>query len=194
MKTLYLLIFIFFVLSNVIAQSTENEIILPFSIFDSNHLAAIDYQLCSNDNAKHGVRLEKDDQGLDIIHWRWANKKNSWCGFGIKHFTVPGNDFSRYENEYSLELKIQGSWTNKAPQIKFMDDKNASSKLIRIQKFMKGDPRSIGGTIVAIPLKEFNMGWSIDIKNVIAFQFDAAYESDAGDVKIYFIKVVKNHN
>jgi len=162
-----------------------------FVIFDSDNPINADYQLCNNENAKHGIRIEENSNRKKYLRWRWARKRNSWCGFGIQNFSYIGNNLEEYENDFSLTIKLKGKWTRISPQIKFIDKSKASTKLVRIEKYLYGDPESLNGATVKIPLKDFDIGWSINIKNVETLQFDAAYESDAGDIKIYYIRIEK---
>lgn len=174
------------------AQEPRREMtttVEPFVIFGPDRSVAIPYSLCNRDTAKHGVKVGKDAEGKYFIHWRWDNKRSSWCGWGIQD--IPYKDFSSYEHDFKLEIKIKGYWTDRAPQIKFMDRNNKSTKLVRIRRFMQGDPQSNEGSVVTIPLREFDMDWSIDVNNVHTLQFDAAYESSTGDIKIYHIKLVR---
>jgi len=187
--TLSIMFMVFATISVVANEKIEPE---SFVIFNNENLVNPDYQLCNNDNAKHGVRVEKNSNNINQLRWRWARKRNCWCGFGINNFSFIGNDFSKYEKLYNLVIKLKGSWTRNAPQIKFMDNSKASSKLIRIQKYLNGDPKSPNGAVVSIPLKDFDLSWSLNINNLETIQFDAAYESDSGDLIIYEIRIEKN--
>ncbi len=160
----------------------------PFVIFGPERSVTISNIACEKDEAKHGVRIIQEN-GANVIHWRWANKRTSWCGWELQD--IPFEDFTQYEErDFKLVIKLKGSWTDNAPQIKFLDKGNKSTKLLRISSYIKGDLYSKEGALVIIPLKRFDLSWSIDIQNVKGIQFDAAYESTNGDIKIYEIKVI----
>lgn len=159
----------------------------PFSIFGPERTVRIPYSKCSSDSARHGVRVKKGSNGREYIHWQWDNKRSSWCGWGIQD--IPNKDLAPYVKDFSLEVRLRGSWSDRDPEIKFMDKDNKSTKLVRITPFLHGDPSSENGTLVKIPLTAFDMDWSIDIKNVHTLQFDAAYESANGEIKIDSIAI-----
>lgn len=161
----------------------------PFILFGLKRTIRIPYSKCNSDLARHGVRVNKATGGSEHIHWRWDNKRASWCGWGIQD--IQNKDFTHYAKEFSLEVKLKGSWSDRAPEIKFMDTNNKSTKLVPIESFINGNPASEKGAIVKIPLAVFDMDWSIDIKNVHTLQFDAAYESANGDIKIESIAITK---
>lgn len=180
------LIFISLGKSNAAIKGSEP---IEFTIFGINRDAIIVNDQCNNDSAEQDVDMDKDKNGIKIIKWEWSNKRKSWCGWQIEDLPI-ANLKGYEEKDYKLEIQLRGSWSEKAPQIKFIDIDNKASKLIRITKYMDGNPLK-EKAVVTIPIKKFKMSKRLSIENIKFIQFDAAYESVTGLVRIYSIKVIQ---
>lgn len=191
-KYLFFVVFVLTCLLTIFSTARDSSKYPPpvdkvesFVIFGPKTSVDIAYASCNSDNAEQDVWV-KDK----AINWEWTNKRNSWCGWGVQE--LPRNDFSKFEG-YKLEIRLSGSWSDKkAPQIKFMDSRDKATKLLRIsQGSLIGNPNSTEGAVYTIPLSKFKMDKTIDSADVKTLQFDAAYESKKGEIKIYSIKIVR---
>lgn len=152
-------------------------------IFAEKKPIQIPYQKCGNDKA---VQLVKVDTEKWSINWKWDNKGGVWCGWGTE--SLPLSDLSNYLNGY-LIIKFTGTYEGDAPEVKFIDFSDNHTTLVGFRPFISGDPTK--GAIVKIPIRKFFGNdkdfYSADPTKIRTLQFDAAYSSGMGRIKISYI-------
>lgn len=158
-------------------------------IFKKGRSVYVSYKKCGNDRPVHFVRV---DQNKWTINWKWLNKSQAWCGWGIEN--LPTSNLAEYM-EGNLVIKYLGSYQGKSPEVKFIDFDDNHTNLISFTGKNYQSGQSATGATVKIPIKAF-FGDDPDFypanpSSIRVIQFDAEYNSTNGKIKITYIGLTK---
>lgn len=164
-------------------MSQHNEIV----IFDGHHQRRPTNLSCKPcQDANHGARVVDG-----IVQWKWDGKFSCWCGWMFEDFE-PRNFDQDIQDNYILEIKYSGVYSGgPSPQVKFFDSNGGNTSLKDFSAFSKTSADG-KAKIVRIPIRAFSMSSSVDPSQIMKLQFDAGWDSDAGDIAITSIKLVRN--
>ncbi|KJU82505.1 secreted protein [Candidatus Magnetobacterium bavaricum] len=154
----------------------------------SQQRSVIPYLKCNLPSSEQFVKVDKTG-----IHWKWKNKSNDWCWWGIQD--LPTNDIKPYlENGY-LVIEFKGEYMGRSPEVSFIDKSNDKTSMVKFEgNFTEGEDTTAKGATVKIPLKKF-FGEEEEFRpaepsEIFELKFDAEYNSVRGELSISYIAII----
>jgi len=185
-KKFFLLSILLSFISPIIPSAKAEDV----PIFSKSRLIQIGMSKCNLTKNNPSARsLPYIDKSENTIHWKWENKRGTWCGW--QTYSLPKNDFSEYLNGV-LVLEFQGTYDGNPPEVKFVDLEGKHTSIVNFGPFMTGDPAT--GSTVKIPFEAFGLIKESKFamaneKKIKALQLNAEYNSDWGNIKISYIGI-----
>ncbi|KJU82506.1 secreted protein [Candidatus Magnetobacterium bavaricum] len=173
-----------FVLSTILLAGD----IVIFSAKQKDKKVKIAYSKCNLPGSTQFLRVGRSSG----INWKWENKIDDWCGWGIQD--IPEKNIQPYLKNGFLVIKYKGQYDRRSPEVAFRDMSNRQTALIKFEgNFTDGEATQDKDATVKISLEKF-FGtdpdfYPADPTKIFELKFDAEYSSVRGKLYIHYIAI-----